>query len=95
MTVTSNRVFYPTGATAYDLEQVVAFWPDADAAGFVNVSFVSMDSDNRCVVRMPQATFETAYETYLQAIGGTAVIRYLVTEAGNNLVTENVSYLII
>jgi len=94
MSVSSVRTWYVPGtATCYDLEQVVSFWPDE--VGFVKVSFVSARWDDRIVITLPQASFEAAYSAYVLAIGGATVTRYLSTEAGEPIVTENLNYIIV
>jgi hypothetical protein len=94
MPVSSIRTWYvPGSTTCYDLEQVVSFWPDEP--GFVNVAFVSYEIDTRVVVRLPQAAFEAAYQAYLTGIGGATISRYLSTEAGEPLLTEDSNYIIV
>jgi hypothetical protein len=94
MPVSSIRTWYVPGTTTcYDLEQVVSFWPSEP--GFVNVAFVSQEIDMRIVVMLPQDSFETAYQSYLTGIGGATISRYLTTESGQPLLTEDSNYIIV
>ena len=94
MPVSSTRTWYiPGTTTCYDLEQVVSFWPSE--TGFVDVAFISDDIDNRIVIRLPQTSFEAAYQAYLDTIAASTVIRYLTTEAGDYITTESSNYIIV
>jgi hypothetical protein len=94
MAVSSIRTWYVPGTpTCYDLEQVVSFWPSEP--GFVSVAFISQEVDTRAVVMLPQDSFEAAYQAYLTGIGGATISRYLTTEAGAPLLTEDSNYIIV
>ena len=93
MAVASPVLLYQNG-TAYDLEQVVSWWPAEDAT-FMLVSFVSQESDSRAVISFNAADFETALGAYYALITGTTVIRFLTTEGGDKLVTESLNYIIV
>lgn len=96
MAISSVRYYTPIGGTtAYDLDQVVAWWPSNTAAGYLDVTFVCQESDMRVVIMFEQPGFEAALQAFYQFVAGTAVIRYLGTESGDQLVTESLNYIIV